>query len=155
MSFARSGLSKLLAVRWLGQVTDGIFQSALASFVLFSPERQADPVAAALAFSVVLLPYSIVGPYVGTLLDRFSRQRIVQYSNYIRALNLVAVAFLVARSSTGALLTLFVLIAFGINRLILAGLSAGLPLVVLKEKLVVANAFAVTGGTIGVVIGGG
>lgn len=151
----KSGLSKVLAVRWLGQVTDGIFQSALASFVLFSPERQANPIAAALAFSVVLLPYSVVGPYVGTLLDRFSRQRIVQISNYARASNLVIIAFLIKQSSTGVLLTLFVLVAFGINRLILAGLSAGLPLVVLKEKLVVANALAVTGGTIGVVLGGG
>ena len=155
MSFARSGLSKLLAVRWLGQLADGIFQSALASFVLFSPERQANPVAAALAFSVVLLPYSVVGPYVGTLLDRFSRQRIVQYSNYLRAITLLVVALLITKSSTGVLLTFVVLIAFGINRLILSGLSAGLPLVVLKEKLVVANALAVTGGTIGVVLGGG
>jgi MFS family permease len=151
----KSGLAKLLAVRWLGQIVDGVFQSALASFVLFSPERQANPVAAALAFSVVLLPYSVVGPYVGTLLDRFSRQRIVQFSNYARGANLIIIALLIKQSSTGLILTFFVLIAFGINRLILAGLSAGLPLVVLKEKLVVANALAVTGGTIGVVIGGG
>lgn len=155
MNTLRSGLSKVLAVRWLGQVTDGIFQSALASFVLFSPERQANPIAAALAFSVVLLPYSVVGPYVGTLLDRFSRQRIVEFANYGRATNLLIVAFLIKSGSTGLLLTLFVLVAFGINRLILAGLSAGLPLVVLKEKLVAANALAVTGGTIGVVLGGG
>jgi MFS family permease len=155
MKIGKSGLSKVLLVRWLGQISDGIFQSALASFVLFSPERQANPVAAALAFSVVLLPYSVVGPYVGTLLDRFSRQRIIQFANYSRAANLVVIAFLIKQSSTGLLLTLFVLIAFGINRLILAGLSAGLPLVVLKEKLVTANALAVTGGTVGVVVGGG
>jgi MFS family permease len=155
MKVAKSGLSKVLTVRWLGQISDGIFQSALASFVLFSPERQANPVAAAVAFSVVLLPYSIVGPYVGTLLDRFSRQRIIEFANYTRAANLVIIAFLIKQGSTGLLLTLFVLVAFGINRLILAGLSAGLPLVVLKEKLVTANALAVTGGTIGVVLGGG
>jgi len=155
MNFARSGLSKLLAVRWVGQITDGVFQSALASFVLFSPERQANPRAAALAFCVVLLPYSIVGPYVGTLLDKFSRQRIIQYANYFRAINLLIIGFLINQGSTGALLTLFVLISFGVNRLILSGLSAGLPLVVLKERLVGANALAVTGGTIGVVIGGG
>ena len=53
------------------------------------------------------------------------------------------------------LLTFFVLIAFGVNRLILAGLSAGLPLLVNKEVLISANALAVTGGTIFVVIGGG
>ncbi|MEY4967873.1 MAG: hypothetical protein RIQ73_572, partial [Actinomycetota bacterium] len=46
----------------MGQATDGIFQSALASFVLFSPNRQVNALSAALSFAVVLLPYSIVGP---------------------------------------------------------------------------------------------
>jgi len=145
----------LLTIRWWGQVTDGIFQSALASFVLFSPERQPNAVAAAVAFSVVLLPYSVVGPFAGIFLDRFSRQRIVVISNLLRALSLIVIAVLIKSGSTGLLLTLFVLIAFGINRLILAGLSAGLPLVIERERLIGANALAVTGGTIGVVIGGG
>lgn len=149
------GLFKVLTVRWTGQVTDGIFQSALASFVLFSPERQADPVAAAIAFAVVLLPYSAIGPYVGTLLDQFSRQRIIQFANLARAIDLVVIALLLRNGITGFGLTFAVLIAFGINRLILAGLSAGLPLVVLKEHLISSNALAVTGGTIGVVLGGG
>ena len=60
-------LRPLLRTRWTGQFTDGIFQSALASFVLFSPERQASAFSAAIAFAVVLLPYSIVGPMVGML----------------------------------------------------------------------------------------
>ncbi|MEI6649385.1 MAG: MFS transporter [Actinomycetes bacterium] len=151
----RGRLPRLLQVRWLGQLIDGIFQSALASFVLFSPERQSNAGAAALAFSVVLLPYSLVGPYAGILLDRFSRQRIVQFSNLLRACDLIVIAVLVKNSATGIGLTLFVLVAFGINRLILAGLSAGLPLLVSKTELISANALAVTGGTICVVLGGG
>jgi hypothetical protein len=53
------------------------------------------------------------------------------------------------------------LIAFGVNRLILAGLSAGLPLLLDttgpegRTTLVSVNATAVTGGTVFVVIGGG
>ena len=148
-------LPKLLRVRWMGQLTDGAFQSALASFVLFSPERQPNAVKAALAFAVVLLPYSLVGPYVGIFLDRFSRKRVVQLANLFRAADLLIIALLINRGSTGLTLTLFVLIAFGTNRLILAGLSAGLPLLVSKENLISANALAVTGGTIFVVIGGG
>ena len=66
---------------------DGIFQSALASFVLFSPERQANALGAALAFSVVLLPYSFVGPFVGTILDRLSRQRAILIANALRGAN--------------------------------------------------------------------
>ena len=148
-------LPKLLQVRWTGQFTDGMFQSALASFILFSPERQPDAVKAALAFAVVLLPYSIVGPYVGIFLDRFSRKRVVQLANLFRAFDLLIIAYLIYKGSTGIVLTLFVLISFGANRLILAGLSAGLPLLVNKKELVSANALAVTGGTIAVVIGGG
>jgi len=150
-----SKLPDILTIRWLGQIGDGIFQSALASFVLFSPERQPNAVGAATAFAVVLLPYSLVGPYAGIFLDRFSRQRIVQFSNLIRAIDLALIAILIKSGVTGVGLTLLVLVAFGINRLILAGLSAGLPLVVEREELISANALAVTGGSIGVVIGGG
>ena len=120
----------------MGQFTDGLFQSALASFVLFSPERQPSAQTAALAFSVVLLPYSLIGPFVGTLLDRFSRQRIVFGSNLFRAITLIFIATLISNGVTGVELTIFVLVAFGVNRLILAGLSAGLPLLVDKKQLI-------------------
>ena len=148
-------LSRLLAVRWTGQATDGVFQSALASFVLFSPERQANALSAAVGFAVVLLPYSIVGPFVGTILDRVSRQRALFYSNLARSANLILVALLVFSGTTGVALTIVVLVAFGINRLILAALSAGLPLLVESKSLITANAIAVTGGSVLVVIGGG
>lgn len=152
---------KLLAVRWTGQLTDGIFQSALASFILFSPERQPDAKSAAIAFAVVLLPYSLIGPLVGTILDRISRQRIILFANLFRALTLIFIAGLVRNGATGIELTVFVLIAFGVNRLILAGLSAGLPLLLDtsgpegRTTLVSVNATAVTGGTVFVVLGGG
>jgi MFS family permease len=147
--------SRLLAIRWTGQATDGVFQSALASFVLFSPERQANALSAALGFAVVLLPYSIVGPFVGTILDRVSRQRALFFANLARSANLLLVALFVFSGTTGVALTAVVLIAFGINRLILAALSAGLPLLIDAKSLITANATAVTGGSVLVVIGGG
>lgn len=148
-------LSRLFAVRWTGQVTDGVFQSALASFVLFSPERQANALSAAVGFAVVLLPYSVVGPFVGTVLDRVSRQRALLICNLARSANLFLVALLIFSGTTGIELTVVVLIAFGINRFILAALSAGLPLLVDSKSLITANAIAVTGGSVLVVIGGG
>jgi hypothetical protein len=136
-------------------MTDGVFQSALASFVLFSPERQANALSAAIGFAVVLLPYSIVGPFVGTILDRVSRQRALFFANLARSANLLVVAVFVFSGATGVALTAVVLIAFGINRLILAALSAGLPLLIDSKSLITANAIAVTGGSVLVVIGGG
>jgi len=136
-------------------MTDGIFQSALASFILFSPERQADALGAALAFAVVLLPYSVVGPFVGTILDRVSRQRAITFSNLSRAITLSIIALLLFQGHTGIEITIFVLVAFGVNRLILAGLSAGIPLMIESKSLISANALAVTGGSVWVVLGGG
>lgn len=136
-------------------MTDGIFQSALASFILFSPERQANALGAALAFAVVLLPYSIIGPFVGTILDRVSRQRAIAFSNLSRAVTLSIIALLLFQGHTGIEITIFVLIAFGVNRLILAGLSAGIPLMIESKSLISANALAVTGGSVWVVLGGG
>ena len=159
--FTKTSVGELLAVRWMGQLTDGIFQSSLASFLLFSPERQPDAKSAAVAFAVVLLPYSLVGPFVGTILDRISRQRVILFANLFRAFTLIFIAGLIRNGATGIELTIFVLVAFGVNRLILAGLSAGLPLLFDtsgtegRNTLVSINATAVTGGTVFVVLGGG
>ncbi len=146
---------RLIAIRWTGQATDGLYQSALAAFLLFSPERAASAQAAAVAFAVVLLPYSLVGPVVGTILDKYSRRQILFYANNLRGLTLLFVACVLLFGNTGALLTLTVLISFGINRLILAGLSAATPRLVSSENLISANALSVTGGTIAIVLGGG
>lgn len=146
---------RLIAVRWMGQATDGLYQSALAAFLLFSPERAASAQGAAAAFAVVLLPYSLIGPVVGTILDKFSRRQILFYANCLRAVVLIMVAIVLLLGNTGLLLTFTVLISFGINRLILAGLSAATPRLVTSDNLISANALSVTGGTLAIVLGGG
>lgn len=150
-----SAFVRLLTLRWTSQGMDGLYQSALASFVLFSPERQATAGATAGAFALMLLPYSLIGPFIGTVLDRFPRRQIVLLANGIRSLDLLLVAYLLVKGQTGPVFVITVLLAFGINRLILAGLSAGLPRLVEPKLLVGANALAVTGGTVATVIGGG
>ncbi len=146
---------RLIAVRWMGQGTDGLYQSALAAFLLFSPERAASAQGAAVAFAVVLLPYSFIGPIVGTILDKFSRRQILLFANSLRSFVLLLVAAVLLIGNTGFLLTLTVLVSFGVNRLILAGLSAATPRLVSSENLISANALSVTGGTIAIVLGGG
>ena len=146
---------RLIAIRWTGQATDGLYQSALAAFLLFSPERAASAQSAAVAFAVVLLPYSLVGPVVGTVLDKYSRRQILLFANSLRSITLIFVAFVLLLGNTGLLLTITVLISFGINRLILAGLSAATPKLVSEINLIGANALSVTGGTIAIVLGGG
>ncbi|MSW38696.1 MAG: MFS transporter, partial [Actinobacteria bacterium] len=65
--FRPANSARLLGVRTLGQAGDGLLQTALATFILFSPQREADPRKIALSFAILLVPYSIVGPFAGIL----------------------------------------------------------------------------------------
>ncbi|MDQ3505736.1 MAG: MFS transporter, partial [Actinomycetota bacterium] len=69
----RGDFRRLLGVRLSGQFSDGVFQASLAGAVLFNPERAASPADVAAGFAVLLLPYSLVGPFAGVLLDRWTR----------------------------------------------------------------------------------
>src|SRR5665647_2019587 len=83
---------RLLRVRLGGQCGDGLFQGALFGAAFFNPEKATSAGQAAGAFAALLLPYSLVGPFAGVLLDRWSRQRILLVSNALRAGLLVLVA---------------------------------------------------------------
>lgn len=143
---------RLLAVRLLGQVGDGITQAALASYALFS-DRQADPVELAAAAAVVLLPYSILGPFVGVLLDRWSRRQVLVVGNLARAVVVLGVALLVGSDAAEAWVYAAVLVALGVNRFLLSGLSAALPHTVPVARLTPANAVTPTAGTAAFVLG--
>jgi MFS family permease len=140
-------------VRLIAQFGDGLLQSALATFVLFSPERQPDAVKVAAAFAILLLPYSIIGPFAGVFLDRWRRRNVLVRANLLKALFTIPVIALVIAGNDGPLLGLAVLIVLGIGRFVLAGLSASLPHVVAGRDLVTANALTPTSGTIASAIG--
>src|SRR3954463_11616148 len=106
------GFRRLYSTRLLSQGADGIFQASLASAVLFSPERETDAAKGALAFCVLLLPSSLVGPFAGVLLDRWSRSRVLVRANLVRASLVVAVAAVLA--SAGATHPVFVLLALAV-----------------------------------------
>lgn len=138
---------KLLAIRLTGQAGDGMLQSALATFVLFSPERQASASAIAAAFAILALPYSLIGPFTGVFLDRWHRQRVLLWGNIARAISMLPVVYFTAQGDSGLGLGVSVLAAIGINRFVLAGLSAAVPLTVPEPSLYTANAIAPTAGT--------
>lgn len=151
---AVGGFRRLYASRLLGQGADGLLQSALATFVLFSPERQPTAASVAGAFAVLFLPYSLIGPFAGVLLDRWRRRQVLIYANLLRALIVIAVAALVAQRHEGLSLAVVVLVVLGVGRFVLAGLSAALPHVVAGPVLITANALTPTSGTIAAAIGG-
>ncbi len=144
---------QLFAVRVTSQLGDGILQVALASYVLFSPERQPDAAAIAGALAAVLLPFSILGPFAGVFLDRWSRRQILFLCNVVRLVPVAVVASLILAGVSGPVLFVAVLAAFSINRFFLACLSAALPHVVAEDELVLANSVTPTAGTISFIAG--
>jgi len=148
------GFRRLYATRLVSQTGDGIFNAGFAAYAFFSATTFPSPAAAASAAAVLYLPYSLIGPFAGVLIDRWSRRQILVWSALIRAAMVVLTAFLVASSTLGVPMYIAVLVVLGINRFFLSALSAALPHVVPKDKLVMANTVAPTSGTIVGFIGG-
>ncbi|MEV8247753.1 MFS transporter [Streptomyces rochei] len=149
------GFRRLLAVRLLSQGADGVYQVALATYVVFSPEKQTSPAAIASAMAVLLLPYSLVGPFAGALLDRWRRRQVFLYGNLLRAVLASVTAVLMVASVPDWLFYVSALCVTAVNRFVLAGLSAALPRVVDAERLVIANSLSPTAGTLAATAGGG
>ncbi|MGW0553422.1 MFS transporter [Streptomyces sp. NPDC002926] len=150
-----SDFRRLLTVRLLSQSADGVYQVALTAYVVFSPERQTSPAAIASAMAVLLLPYSLIGPFAGVLLDRWQRRQILLYGNLLRALLASSTALLILASAPDWLFYASALSVTAVNRFVLAGLSAALPRVVDADRLVMANSLSPTAGTLAATAGGG
>ncbi|MFH8513996.1 MFS transporter [Streptomyces gelaticus] len=146
---------RLLAVRLLSQSADGVFQVALAAHVVFSPEKQASAGAIASAMAVLLLPYSLIGPFAGVLLDRWPRRQVLLHGNLLRAALACCTALLILGPVPDWLFYVSALCVTAVNRFVLAGLSAALPRVVDSDRLVLANSLSPTAGTLAATAGGG
>lgn len=144
----------LFATRIVGQLSDGAFQVALASYVIFSPEKQATAGQVAQAFAVLLLPFTVVGPFAGVFLDRWPRRQVLVFANLLRAALVIVVALLVGLHVPNALFYVGALGVLSANRFILAGLSASLPHTVAASQLVAANSALPTAGTLAATAGG-
>ncbi|MFD3719385.1 MFS transporter [Streptomyces sp. NPDC058674] len=145
----------LLAVRLFSQAADGVYQVALATYVVFSPEKQTSAAAIASAMAVLLLPYSLVGPFAGVLLDRWRRRQVFLYGNLLRTLLACVTGMLIVAHAPEWLFYASALSVTAVNRFVLAGLAASLPHVVEPGRLVTANALSPTAGTLAAVAGGG
>lgn len=148
---------RLLGLRILSQAADGTLQVGMASYILFSPQSQPDAWAIAGVLALTLLPFTVIGPFVSPLLDRWSRRNVALYSDITRAAlaTLIGVIIFSGLTSGGWLVVLFgaLLVAMSINRFMLAGLSAGLQHTVDREEFLTASSIVPTIGPIGVVLG--
>ena len=141
------GVGKLTTVRFAGQFGDGLFQAALSGAILFNPERATNPAEIAAGFAVLLVPYSLVGPFAGALLDRWDRRSVLLWANIVRIVLITATAGLLCAGVDATPLLLLALATVGLSRFVLAGASASLPHVVRQSWLVPMNSVLATVGS--------
>ncbi|CCQ14161.1 Hypothetical membrane protein (fragment), partial [Rhodococcus sp. AW25M09] len=141
------GVGKLTTVRFAGQFGDGVFQAALSGAILFNPERATDPAEIAAGFAVLLVPYSLVGPFAGALLDRWDRRSVLLWANIVRIVLILVTAVMLCAGVSATPLLLLALATVGLSRFVLAGASASLPHVVRPSWLVPMNSVLATIGS--------
>ena len=151
---AERNFRRLFTVRLISQTGDGIVTAGIGTYVFFNAETFTSPAAAAAAFTVLYLPYSLIGPFAGVLIDRWSRRQILAVSALVRSVFVVATAALMASGNRSVPLYAAYLLVLGVNRFFLASLSAALPHVVPSDKLVMANSVSPTAGGIMALVGG-
>lgn len=155
-ALASRDFRRLFAIRLVSQSADGLFQAALVASVVFSPENQNTVTGFAIATLVVSLPFSILGPFTGVFIDRWSRRRILVVAPLLR----VALVWLALFNPTLDAVAFYAgaLWVLSVNRFYLATAVAVVPRLVPTEDLLIANSLSVVGGTVallaGVFVGG-
>ena len=144
---------RLLELRVASQCGDGLFQAGLAGGLLFNPERAADAWAVAAAFAVLFLPYSLLGPFAGALLDRWDRRGVLIVANAARVVAVLGVAGLLAVGARDIFVLCGALLVNGFSRFVTSGLSAALPDVVPREQVVTMNSVATATGATAAFLG--
>ncbi|TKR27299.1 MFS transporter [Cellulomonas hominis] len=146
---------RLLTVRLVSQCSDGLFQAGLATLFFFSPENATTATGVAAAFAVLLLPFTVVGPWAGVLLDRWRRRQVLLVGNLVRAGLTLVVALVMATAGVGPAVYVLALATLSVNRFLLSALSASQPRVVAGPLLLTANSITPTLGTVSSGVGWG
>lgn len=148
-----SGFRRFFTARSVSQFGDGLFQIAAADVLLFD-DPGANPALKLLTISaVVLIPFSVVGPFVGVFIDRWERHKILTRVPLLRALVAATMPLAALVGTDSPVFYAVVLFVLSANRFFLATMSAVLPQLVPEDDLLVANSVSSTGGSVANVVG--
>jgi MFS family permease len=142
----------LFTAQLLSQAGDGLYQVALASVLIFDVSAARTPSQVTKVFAVTLLPFSIIGPFTGPFIDRFSRRSILVGASILRlALTLLMIPALAW--TEGTLLVLAVA-TISVNRFFHSTKSAVLPALVPSDQYLTANTLSSVVGMVFGALGG-
>jgi MFS family permease len=147
---------RLLAVQFLAQAADGLYQIALAKILIFDLAAAQTPAQVTKVLAVTLVPFSLVGPFTGPFIDRFSRRSLLAGSAGLRLA--LTVLLVPALSWPEPAILILAVANVSVNRFLHSTKGAVLPTLVDVDQYLPANALSSTGGMIaslgGAVVGG-
>ncbi|MGH2752518.1 MAG: MFS transporter [Actinomycetota bacterium] len=144
----------LMSAQFLAQAGDGIVQTALAKFIVFGQQEGFDLEGARnpqelLRIALYLfVPYTILSPFLGVVIDRWDRRRLLFVANGFRALVILIIGLVTIDRLPEAVLFLAFLLTLSSTRIVLATKSAAIPATVGSASLVDANAVSQLGGAL-------
>jgi MFS family permease len=145
-------LRTLVTGQTLVACAGGVVQIAFAQFVLFDVGQGSTPARIALVLATTLLPFSVVGPAAGVVIDRWPRRRALIVTSLLQAgLAIGSVATIITRSEAAAFVGMLLLLS--ISRFAAAAKGAALPRTVRTEELVTANGISAVAGMSGAFVG--
>lgn len=146
-------LRLLLGAQFLAQAADGLAQAVFADVLVLEPLNQGTPNRIFILFAVTLLPYSLLSPFMGVLVDRWSRRGVLVWTNVIRGLMLVTLFAWtrVLPGNTGLFVATLTLL--GLGRLFLTTKGAVLPVLLHEHRLLQGNSLSGGGGMVAALIG--
>jgi MFS family permease len=118
--------------------------------VFLNPEGSGTALGVAKAYAILVIPFSIVGPFAGVFIDRWSRRRILQITPLVRTAGVLALLPVVGDS---LFLYAPALLVVSVDRFYLATAGAVMPSVVADRNLLVGNSMATVGGTVAMFAG--
>lgn len=102
---------------------------------------------------MLFLPYSLLGPFAGALMDRWDRRWVLVGANTGRLALIAGVGTILAVGAGDVPLLVGALVANGLARFVASGLSAALPHVVPREQVVTMNSVAIASGAVSAFLG--
>jgi MFS family permease len=81
----------LMSAQFLAQAGDGIVQTALAKFIVFGGQKgfdlegARDPQELLRIALYLFVPYTVLSPFLGVVIDRWDRRRLLFLANGLRA----------------------------------------------------------------------
>ena len=114
---------------------------------MFLSAEKGTAIGVARAYAVLVIPFSLLGPFTGVVIDRWSRRRILTFTPLIRAAATLGIVVLTSGPAS-ILLYALSLVVVSLNRFYISTTGAVVPSLVPEEDLLMGNSVTQVTGTV-------